>query len=385
MTRQPCDKLIALLRFDGSDRPRWYRDRQLQAYFTAAGYNLEEPEPTAVFLLQQLQRQPNHDDAQYWRRGLFCYLQETSWSVAMTLREKLGGMHQVSDCFQQACCLTNDPLKLLSKFKPERGTRLSTYAYRRIYDGVYAALVGVRKSDWGLLKHSGLRSLSSALGNQGYTEDRVRQICALVELWQELADQTTAPDQALLAQVAKTYRQCCPDLPAVTPSEVETLLRTAIAALRAYRQPQVVNPAEQRFWDTLEGGNTPWEATLKQEEQETLKRVFEMMKNAIAALDDTSRQVFCLYYCEQVSQQQIAQHLGFAKQYQVSRALERIRGHLAKAVLAGLNQPTHPERLKEATVAVNLWLKEGYKVLAGSCQRCDQVGMAEHCRYEGAF
>lgn len=49
MTRQPCDKLIALLRFDGSDRPRWYCDRQLQAYFTAAGYNLEEPEPTAVF------------------------------------------------------------------------------------------------------------------------------------------------------------------------------------------------------------------------------------------------------------------------------------------------------------------------------------------------
>ncbi|WJI29780.1 sigma-70 family RNA polymerase sigma factor [Thermosynechococcus sp. B3] len=384
MTRQPCDKLIALLRFDGSDRPRWYCDRQLQAYFTAAGYNLEEPEPTAVFLLQKFQSQPNHDDAQYWRRGLFCYLQETSWSVAMTLREKLGGMHQVSDCFQQACCLTNDPLKLLSKFKPERGTRLSTYAYRRIYDGVYAALVGVRKSDWGLLKHSSSRSLASALRNQGYSEGDINRIEKVVQLWKELVDQPTATDQALLAEVAKTYRQCYSHLPAVTPSEVETLLGKAIAALRAYHQPQVVNPAEQRFWDTLEGGNTPWEATLKQEEQETLKRVFEMMKNAIAALDDTSRQVFCLYYCEQVSQQAIAQHLGFAKQYQVSRALERIRGHLAKVLLAGLNQPTHPQRLKEVTVAINLWLKGGYKVLRASCQRCGRVGMAEHCRYEGA-
>lgn len=375
MTRQPCDKLIALLRFDGSDRPRWYCDRQLQAYFTAAGYNLEQPDPTAVFLLQQLQSQPNHGDAPYWRRGLFCYLQETNWAVAMTLREKLGGMHQVTDCFQQACCLTHDPLKLLSKFKPERGTRLSTYAYLRIYDGVYTALVGVRKSDWGLLKHSGPHSLSSALKNQGYTEDRVRQVCALVKLWQELVDQPTAPDQALLAQVAKTYRQCRPDLPAVTPSEADTLLRTAIAALRAYYQPQVMNTVEQRFWDTLEGGNSPWTATLKQEEQETLKRVFEILKHAVETLDDTSRQVFCLYYCEQVNQQQIAQLLGFAKQYQVSRALERIRGHLAKAVLTAFNQPTDSEHLKEVTAAINLWLKEGYKVSAVSCQGCGRVGM----------
>ncbi|WP_460194302.1 sigma-70 family RNA polymerase sigma factor [Thermosynechococcus sp. FA-CM-4201] len=376
MTRQPCDKLIALLRFDGSDRPRWYCDRQLQAYFTAAGYNLEEPDPTAVFLLQQLQSQPNHGDAHYWRRGLFCYLQETSWSVAMTLREKVGGMHQVTDCFQQACCLTNDPLKLLRGFDPQRGTRLSTYAYLRIYDGVYAVLVGVRQSDWGLLKHTRPRSLSSALKNQGYREDEIEQIQQLVQFWKELVDQPTAPDQALLDQMAKTYHQCRPDLPAITPSEVETLLRTAIAALRAYRQPQVVNTTEQRFWDTLEGGNSPWAVTLRQEEQETLKRVFEILKHAVEALDDASRQVFCLYYCEQVSQQQIAQHLGFAKQYQVSRALERIRGHLAKALLAALNQPTHPQRLKEVTVAINLWLKAGYKVLAASCQRCGRVGMA---------
>lgn len=376
MTRQPCNKLIALLRLDDSDRPRWYCDRQLQDYFTAAGYNLEEPEPTAVFLLHQLQSQPNHRDAHYWRRGLFCYLQETNWAVAMTLREKLGRMHQVTDCFQQACCLTHDPLKLLRRFQPERGTRLSTYAYRRIYDGVYTALVGVRQSDWGLLKHSGPRSLSSALTSQGYRKDEIDQIQQLVHLWKELVDQPTATNQALLVQVAKTYRQCRPDLPPVTASEVETLLRTAIAALRAYHQPQVMNTAEQRFWDTLEGGNSPWAATLKQEEQETLKRVFEILKHAVEALDDTSRQVFCLYYCDQASQQEIAQLLGFQKQYQVSRALERIRGHLAKAVLTALNQPTDPRRLKEVTVLINLCLKEGYKVLGMSCQRCARVGMA---------
>lgn len=375
MTRQPCDKLIALLRFDGSDRPRWYCDRQLQAYFTAVGYNLEQPDSTAVLLLRQLQSQPNHGDAPYWRRGLFCYLQETSWSVAMTLREKVGGMHQVTDCFQQACCLTADPLKLLRGFDPQRGARLSTYAYLRIYDGVYAVLVGVRQSDWGLLKHSSPRSLSSALRNQGYREDEIGQIQQLVQLWKDLVDQATATDQALLAQVAKTYCQCRLDLPPLTPSDVEALLYKAIAALRAYHQPQVMNTAEQRFWDTLEGGNSPWTETLKQEEQETLKRVFEILKHAVEALDDTSRQVFCLYYCEQVSQQQIAQQLGFAKQYQVSRALERIRGHLAKAVLTAFNQPTDSQRLKGVTVAVNLWLKEGHKVLAMSCQRCGGVGM----------
>lgn len=54
-------------------------------------------------------------------------------------------------------------------------------------------------------------------------------------------DQPTAPDQALLAQMAKIYRQCRPDLPPVTASEAATLLPTTIAALRAYRQPQVVN------------------------------------------------------------------------------------------------------------------------------------------------
>ncbi|BAC09532.1 sigma-70 family RNA polymerase sigma factor [Thermosynechococcus vestitus] len=376
MTRQRCDKLIALLQFDDSDRPRWSCDRQLQGYFTAAGYNLEEPDWTANLLLQQLQSQPNHPDADYWRRGLFCYLQETNWFVAIALREKVRG-HQVTDCFQQACCLSNDPLRLLQGFDPQRGTRLSTYAYRRIYDQVYAALVGVRQSDWGLLRDTGRRRLSSALKNQGYSEDKIVHIQQLVHLWQELADQPTAPDQALLEQVVKIYHQCRPDLPCVTSREVGTLLRTAISALRAHGQPQVVNTAEERFWDILEGReNMPWEAILKQEEQETLKRVFEILKNAVETLDDASRQVFCLYYCEQLSQQQIAQDLGFEKQYKVSRALERIRSHLAKAVLAALDQPTHPQRLRELTLAINLWLNEGYQVLAAGCQRCSPVARA---------
>lgn len=377
MKVQTCDKLISFIQFDSTDRPRWYRDRQLQAYLTAAEYDLKQPELTAILLLQQLQHQPNHAEAPYWQRGLFCYLQETSWSVAKKLREKVPRMHQVTDCFQEACCLTSDPLKLLPRFDPQRGTLLSTYAYRRIYDGVYAALVGTRQSDWGLLKKASHRRLSSALGNQGYTSDQVGQIYALVDLWQQLADQPTAPDQPLLGQVAKTYSQCYPALPAVTPSQAEALLQKAIAALRAYQQPQVVNHINPRLWDTLEAvEDTPWEVTLKREEQETLKQVLETMRKAIEGLDDTSRQVLCLYYCEQVSQQKIAQQLGFEKQYQVSRALERIRSHLAKAVLVAFDQPVETQRLKEVSNLVNLCLKGGDKVLAVSCQRCVQVGMA---------
>lgn len=377
MNRQLCNKLFTFLKFDDLGRPHWFCDRQLQAYFTEAGYSLTEPDAMAGFLLQKLQCQPNHSDADYWRRAVFCYLQETSWSVARALWEKVPGLHHFTDYFQQACCLTNDPLKLLHRFNPQRGTRLSTYAYRRIYDGVYAELMGARQSDWGLLKNSGRRSLSSALENQGYREEETRQLCAVVQLWQELVDQPAAPDQALLDQVAKTYRQCCPDLPAVTPGEVEALLRKAIAALRADRQPAVVNPTEPKFWDTLEGGgNSPWEATLKQEEEEILKQVFEVLKNAIEALDDTSRQVFCLYYHEQVNQQQIAQQLGFKKQYQVSRVLERIRSHLAKAVLTAFNQPLYPERLEAVNGAISLWLKEGDQVSVLCCQQHAQLPMA---------
>ncbi|URR36544.1 sigma-70 family RNA polymerase sigma factor [Thermosynechococcus sp. HN-54] len=373
MTLQPCYKLVAFLQLDTGDRRRWLCDRRLEKYLTNAGYELGEPHTTAIQLFQNLQNQPHNPAAPYWRQALFCYLQETSWSVAMKLRDKVAREHQLADCFQQACYLTSDPLKLLRGFNPQRGTRLSTYAYRRIYDRVYDALVGTRQSDWGLLKQAGRRRLASALQLQGYPEHHVRQIERLVYLWQNLVAEPAPPDQGLLGQLAQTYSQCCRDLPPLAPSQVETLLRKAIAALRA---SQVVHTAEQRFWDTLElegEANSPWEAILKQEEQETLKRVFEMLKNAVEALDDASRQVFCLYYCEQVSQEQIARQLGFEKQYQVSRELERIRGHLAKEVLLAFNQPANTQHLKEVTAVVNLWLEEGYKEPAVSCQRCGRV------------
>gem|GEM_PF-6623220 len=365
--RSDDEQLFTMILFGDNDRPRWYRDLKIKRYLEYKGYDFSCPHTTALKLVRQLQTNPQrYPDNQYWQRALCCYLQESLWQVAQKLTHtRFSSVYNQQDFFQTACdILMSDLPKTLSKFDPQK-CNLSGFCYMRLYDRVYGVCHGARQSNWGLLRSASQKQLREALAYSGYSQSESTLILFLVKCWQDLTTGSTAPDVHTLDQLSRTYRQCHPQSPPLTADDIEEYLNVAIQALRRYNSPEVVHfPKPEELEQVACSLPTPQEALLTEEQQAQLQQLNSILRSTLAAalsnLNDTSRRIVCLHYCEHVSQTVIAKQLGLS-QSKVSHTLTKMRASLVRALLDGFGQQ-YPDRasLKEMGALVHLWLQEYY-------------------------
>ncbi|WP_448514147.1 sigma-70 family RNA polymerase sigma factor [Parathermosynechococcus lividus] len=384
LLRSDNEQLFTFIALQDGDRPKWYRDKQTARYLQQQGHCLDAPYQTALQLLNRLQTDPHHPEACYWVRVLYCYLQECVWQVSQRLADHRHGYGcSREDYFQTGCSiLWQTPLTVLQGFDPTKG-HLLNFVSRRLYDRVYEVYYGARQSDWGLLRRASTRRLRQALTLSGYPDRHRCLIVFLVVCWQQLTTGSVAPDSQTLAQISRTYTQSQPQSPPLGERDIEGYLQQAIQALRHYHTPlgHRISLGEEGVEDVATASPTPWEALLNQEQQELLLKITTTLAAALAALDDTKRRIVCLYYCEQVSQGEIARQLGLPGQHTVSRLLERTRSSLAKDLLTAFGQPSPSSAsLREVGILINGWLQGCYRtpLLVAPCQSCCRVEQGGH-------
>ncbi len=370
--RAENDRLVTLLRFGEGDRPQWYRDRRLERYLHQQGYALNRPHATALLLVGQLQTQPAPPHDRYCTLALCCYLQECLWQVAEKLsRSRSNRDFTCQDYFQAAYSLLVKELpSILNSFDCNKGT-LSGFCYQRLYNRVDEFYHGTRQSNWGLLRTASQRRIREALGRWGYAGQQLEMIRGLVYSWQQVTTASREPDTATLCLVSRTYHQCFPHFAPLTPSEIDKYLKETIQALRQYNTIEATIPLapeeEEKLADTT---SSLWQSLLSQEQQAQVQQVVTLLEAALKNLDDTSRRIVCLYYCENVNQTQIAQQLGLGGQHKVSRLLAKTRKYLVNELVTALQpQSLTEDLLRQAAKFVDFWL-QGYFQSACSVAPC---------------
>jgi DNA-binding transcriptional regulator LsrR (DeoR family) len=87
--------------------------------------------------------------------------------------------------------------------------------------------------------------------------------------------------------------------------------------------------------------------------------MFGVLSQAFKGLDPTSQQVLRFYYQDELTQQEIMQHLEMS-QSTISRKLVRGRESLLKALVnwsQELNISVNPNQIKNMSIALEEWLR----------------------------
>jgi RNA polymerase sigma factor (sigma-70 family) len=347
----------------------------------------------ATYWLRQYARQTDAKNPEFRHivGHLSAYLQETCFWAVSRVMPRLGSIQmKLSDCFQVAIA---DVPKLLAGFDTSKATGLKTFANTVFSNCLRDNLRQRREVDfcteWGLLQKISRKRLLDALTANGfdgamcdryYLAWKALTSCHSSENSPKLRS-TAAPDAETWQSIEQYYngeRKNFPHLTTATTKELEKWLLDAAKKVRSYLYP-TVNSLNVKKGDDSEAD---WESDLVGsdaspmvylEEQETRaerqtqhQQMGSALEDAIAKLDEPSRNLLKLYYQERLTQQNMAQQLELP-QYTVSRKLSKARENLLKAILAWgqttLNIAPTSDTIPFISAVLEEWLESFYSRL----------------------
>jgi RNA polymerase sigma factor (sigma-70 family) len=355
-SRQDIIELFSsFLQFEADRVSGWATDAKLRRNVRNYQNQITQVEPSQNFWVVYLYKLWNNQPESLAKGHLSAYLQEPCyWAAQKTITSISTTQYTLSDCFQMAIARVD---KVLKGFKPEVGFSLTSYA-SAIFSSELKEMLRQQKeidicTNWRLLRKITQKRLVESLENAGL---RATEIACYVLAWKcfqarYVPQQPTGtrklpkPDDATWDAIAKMYNSQLHSLPnpgkESSKETMEKWLVAAAKAARAYLYPSYTSLNAPRgdegsgeFIDNL-ADNLPG---LKQESllsefiaeeeqndrQAQLKKMGDVLAAAINELDSEARQIFQLYYGEELTQQQIAKQLEI-KQYTISRRLTKAR------------------------------------------------------------
>jgi RNA polymerase sigma factor (sigma-70 family) len=340
-----------------------------------------------------------------WHAQLSClavghisaYLQEVCYWVARKFALNFVQQSSVADCFQIA--IANVP-KILKSFNPQYSSHLKNYAelaFERILkDAMRLSHEADICSDWAFLYKLSRKRLVQSLQNTGFSADSIESYILAWECFKELYTgnnkkirQLTKPSVLTLKAIANLYNterlsQLSSSTAPVNEQTIEQWLLSSAKAARTFLYPQIISAdaprKDQDDSNLLDILPTDLQTSLitqiiEQEEAVTISKqqtqLNQVLQQAIAALDADAQKLLQAYYVQQLTQQQIAQHLNI-KQYNVSRRLSSIKKSLLLTLTQWSQNTLHISPKSVVIDAINTSLEEWLKLYYPKAEKGNQ-------------
>jgi RNA polymerase sigma factor (sigma-70 family) len=383
------DLFSTFIQFNADRFSHWVTEPRLRRSKENAITRLQQSESCESFWVLYWYKCWQSESNNFSKFHLTAYLQESCyWAAEKTSNNFGSNQYTLSDCFQIAIANIDTVLK---RYNPTQGFPLKNYA-SAIFSSTIRNLLRDRQevnisTIWSLLRRISQKRLVESLQQTGLAEEK---IATYVLAWKcfktlYLPEQATgtrklpAPDKATWDAIANYYNQqritqLQPGAIEVNPEILEKWLTSCAKAARNYLYPPVVSlnaakPGQEtdEFIDSLPETATDsllTEMIVQEELQyraEQLSGMNVALRGAIAKLDPEAQSIIKLYYGENFTQQQIAQHLEI-KQYTVSRRLTKARESLLLALVQWSQNTLHislsSNVLKDISIVLEGWLKD---------------------------
>jgi RNA polymerase sigma factor (sigma-70 family) len=315
---------------------------------------------------------------------LSAYLQETCYWVAHRMAAQVANpQYTLPDCFQIAIATV---AVILNKYSFGQGASLKTYASIAFGNTIRDVLRQQKelnsRTDWGLLRKLSQKQFVESLQADGLAEPAIAQhrlawtcfkTCCAPEQSPQ-ARQLPQPDRAHWETAAALYnrlrQQQEPVPPPATTENLEKWLKRCASRARNYLHPTLASlnqergePGSGELLDDVPdpSDGSPLTLMLAQEEQQEQRthqaEMMAALQSALAKLDAPLQEIFHLYYCKRLTQQQIAAHLN-AKQYTVSRRLTTAKEKLLRAIALWSQESLHISLTSPALNTISLVIEE---------------------------
>ncbi len=317
---------------------------------------------------------------------LTAYLQEVCYWVAHRIAQRSAVTpYTLPDYFQIA---NGEVPRVLQKFRPDRGSRLKSYATLVLLNGLKDHLrqrrLGDICSDWSLLRQSSKKRVGRVLEQVGLAAPAVAQYQLAWFCFQTLylptqmqaSEQLPKPDGPLLAAIAHLYnaqRQnlAVPEV-ALTPAQIEGWLTQLAQWTRAYLYPPIYSLNQKKvgvesgeFQDDLADAAVPslLDAAIQQEELEQRSGLQDQLKTVldqvVQQLSPEIQAILQLFYQQGLSQKELASRLQIS-QPTVSRRIKKAEEKLLEGLIlwsqSQLNRFPNPDELRDITIGLREWL-----------------------------
>ena len=320
---------------------------------------------------------------------LTAYLQEPCYWVSRKMAVSTNGQ-SVADLFQTAIARIHSILK---GFNPQLSMNFKGYA-EFVFSNVIKDTLRQRReadicTDWALLHKTSQRRLVQALERAGLDSQTIASYRLAWNCFKELdtasdiqeTRKLTRPEAAIWQAIAQLYNSQRLSQPGGlkvdgTPERLEQWLLACARAVRLFLYPKplsidipTVSEDSPSLLETLADREQNslltqliWQEERHDREQQQ-QQLIAVLTTAIAHLDSQSRQLLQDYYGEDLTQQQIAQHLGI-KQYTVSRRLTSMRQTLLKQIGQWGQETLHisltSDVLSSMSTLLDEWLRAYY-------------------------
>jgi RNA polymerase sigma factor (sigma-70 family) len=346
----------------------------------------------------------------YWHRSwsngekplakmhLWSYIQESAYWSAQEMLRKMVGVELLTDCFQVVNAGTETVLR---RFDSSKGFKFKSFAGVVFLNVLREWLRKKSEANgctvWGLLRRVSKRKLCEALARENLSLEQISQFHLAWKCFRELyvpqqigrTDRLSEPDMALWEEVAALYNR--ERLGLAVPGAVCTgaiakaWMVKVEAIVRRYLSPRVDSlepfPGDEDGGtrDVPDGELSPidWQIARETDREmgERLKQQDELLLSVLRQFDGEEQRIMELLYKQDLGQTEIARQMSAQQvisQATVSRRIKKCRGSLLGALVdwrqrvlgskGEVNKDLSPDQVKDATAALEVWLKTRYKL-----------------------
>lgn len=392
------DKFSTFLCLEDSGKASWKTDiilrKHIQNFLEKSRISKQsditpqEENKIAYFFLDKV-RGGETKNINIFKNHLSSYLQEACYwasrEVYNRMDRRIVGSVSIADCFAWGNEEVSQPERLLKTYRIDGGSRITTYAKRRLTTIVGEKVNSYLKrknaaSDWGLLKGISRKKLEEILRKEGgFGEEEIKKHLLA---WQCFKDNYSGirrhgilqpPDycqwQLITQQYNLAINQICQQPLFLTSPQIREKLETCVKLIRRSENPPNVSYEGISYSLGEEEGRgelSDFSGDLANLENPKSKHLEETLKKNFEALDKTSQAIFYLGLGLDLTQTQIVEVIGkiqpeIRQQYQLSRRIKKIKMHLIESARIGItayeNNPQCGE-IKDIIPTLEEWLQE---------------------------
>lgn len=307
------------------------------------------PSAGTKFWLRYWLSEARTNSAPFPAQHLQAALQESCFWAARKIGNQLPtqGMGWL-DYLQIAQIKASDPVALFKKYDDSRGMSLESYGQfqleRTILDTVRKGNEAAGYSSWGLLRAISKKALKGALQQESIQEPQLSHCLLAWQCFKEIYTpsrinrQLQEPKPEEYSAFAELYNQLRfphDQEPALSSSDIKTLLQTCIRAARASTKTPPFIPLEYAEHSAQEPKYSDQELPTPEEQaemEEQWQRVRAVLAAAIAALPESGQTMLRLWHGLGLKQQDIGRAMSL-RQYQVSRKLQEYKKLVLQALV----------------------------------------------------
>ncbi len=313
------------------------------------------------------------------------YLQEACYQVSRKIATlSTNSQYAMADFFQ----IANGEIEtVFADFDPRRSSSLKAYFTMAIKSRLRDILRQRKEidicSNWALLRKVSKKLFVESLNNAGLSAKQTSQYRLAWTCFKQLYIQTQPGGTASLPQptpqswqaIANLYNhsrhQLMMETPECNAQQIEEWLNRVVVNLRAYLFPPIKSlDTFKTDSDTDQSVDLPDPDSDSliadiiatedfKEQQNQISQMLGVLLKAFQALDKKTQEIIQLYYKEELTQQQMVQHLQIS-QSTVSRKLFKGRQFLLEALVKWsqeLNISINHNQIKDMSIALEEWLK----------------------------